>query len=419
MGTMVEEVLDYGASETLKVRIAPSFWIGHYGRPETHPRTEPVEETVRSSLAKPLGFPALASAVLEDDAIAITVDHGVPQVSEIVTGIVGTLIQAGVQRSRIHVLLGMDGEDIHTVRRSMLDAGYAGVDIGQHDPSNRSTVSYLAADKKGRPVYLNRLVCDADLVISVGCLRASGSPAYWGIHAGIYPEFADASTHQRFLAPSSSLSAPRSARRAHEAEEASWLLGARFTVQSLPGPHGTILDVLAGDIDAVRMAGEPRVDQLWVESIPRRASLVIAALSGAACQQNWENLGRVMSAALEAVEVDGSIVLCTHIDRGAGPSLRRVASAVSPQQVHKHGEKHPTPDSLFASQLAEAQRNHRIYFLSRLHPEAVENLGMTPVADPHEVQNLCDRSESCLLISNAQYCRPVVAAGKHPSRRHP
>lgn len=408
---MIEQQLAYGDRDILQIRVSCTDWIGHFGLRE-EPTTNAlagIEKCVRNSLKSPLGFPPLASAILADDAVTITIEHGVPHVGQVVAGIVGSLLEAGIQRSRLHVLLGMEGEDIHSLRRSLIDAGYSGIDVGQHDPHNRSTVSYLAADRKGRPVYLNRLVCDADLVISVGCLRATGSPAYWGIHAGIYPEFADASTHQRFLAPSSSLSPPRNARRTHEAEEASWLLGARFTVQTIPGPDGSIQEILAGDVDAVRSAGKSKVDELWSEPIPRRAALVIAALSGGACQQNWENVGRVMSAALEAVEPDGSIVLCTHIDRPPGPSLRRVASAVNPRQVHQHGEKHPTSDSVFASQLADAQSHHRVYFLSRLHPDLVESLGMTPVGDPHEIQNLCDRSASCLLISNAQFCRPSLA----------
>ena len=39
-----------------------------------------------------------------------------------------------------------------------------------HDPHDRQQLSYLAASAEGRPIYLNRTLYDAELVIPVNCL---------------------------------------------------------------------------------------------------------------------------------------------------------------------------------------------------------------------------------------------------------
>ena len=51
-----------------------------------------------------------------------------------------------------------------------------------------------------------------------------------------------------------------------EADEAGWLLGARFTIQVVPGGGDDVLAVLAGDLDAVCRAGSQRCEDAWLSS---------------------------------------------------------------------------------------------------------------------------------------------------------
>jgi len=55
-----------------------------------------------------------------------------------------------------------------------------------------------------------------------------------------------------------------------------------------------------------------------------------------------------------------------------------------------------------ANQLARAQEQASVYFLSRLDEELLEQLGIAAVADAAEVARLLRRHSSCIVLSNAQ-----------------
>ena len=61
-----------------------------------------------------------------------------------------------------------------------------------HDPVDRVQLSYLAASTEAKPIYVNRALSDADLVIPIGCLHPEGALGYFGVYSGIFPAFSDA-----------------------------------------------------------------------------------------------------------------------------------------------------------------------------------------------------------------------------------
>ena len=54
------------------------------------------------------------------------------------------------------------------------------IGIHVHDPAHRDSLSYLAASSDGRPIYIHRAIHDADLVVSIGCLRPDDARAISG-----------------------------------------------------------------------------------------------------------------------------------------------------------------------------------------------------------------------------------------------
>ena len=62
-------------------------------------------------------------------------------------------------------------------------------------------LAYLAASSEGKPIYLDRALADADLVIPIGCLRLDGTLGYFGVGSTVFPTFSDAQNLQRFRAP--------------------------------------------------------------------------------------------------------------------------------------------------------------------------------------------------------------------------
>jgi len=55
------------------------------------------------------------------------------------------------------------------------------------------------------------------------------------------------------------------------------------------------------------------------------------------------------------------------------------------------------------AQLIETLRRARVYLLSTLPPDVVEEMGMIPIADSAELQRLVAAVENRIVIPNANY----------------
>ena len=112
-----------------------------------------------------------------------------------------TLLAAGVAADGITVLRTRQDVDDRVENPCRLVRGPQGEEIAlvTHDPSDRQGLAYLAATERGDPIFLNRLLTDADVVLPVGCMQAETTPGYFGLQGGIFPTYADAKTQARFL----------------------------------------------------------------------------------------------------------------------------------------------------------------------------------------------------------------------------
>jgi nickel-dependent lactate racemase len=394
-----------------------------------------VRAAAAAALAAPLEFPPLRLAVVPGDKIVLALEPGVPQAPAIIAAVIEELQQGGATAEDVAILLAegdpqFAGKDI----RTELPAAYRRqVRLATHHPGAREDLSYLGADEQDQPIYMNRLIFDADVVVPIGCARLDGALGYGGVRATLYPTFADQAAYQRCRSAAINGTADdsirnttsrRSSRRAtanpaagatkrgsvsqHEAEHVAWLLGVVFTVQVVPGASDGVLHVLAGHLEEVlARAGELCVDA-WSLQVPNRANLVVAAIAGDCRQQTWENVGRAITAAQRIVNDNGAIALCTELTEAPGPGMRAAATAENPQQAQRRLSKHSPTDAPTAEKWALALSRTRVYLLSGLPEDQVEELGAAHVGGPGEVARLIERSESCVLLESAQFVLPTA-----------
>ncbi len=395
-------VLRYGTDSSLRLELAPEVLVAHCDAPRGEPLANVADATTRA-LADPLDFPSLSQSALPGDKVALALEPGVPQAAAIVTRVVEVLLAVGV-----------DAADI-TVLRTEADLETGAVDpisqltevvrsrIGSqvHNPGNRESLSYLGASTDAKPIYINRIIHDADLVISIGCLRLSDSPGYYGIHTGVFPTFSETANLDRYR--SAKLASPAERKRLETlVDEVSWLLGVRFNVQVVPGAGTDVLHVLAGDADAVFRAGSQLCEDAWTYWVPHRADLVVATIEGDATQQTWDNVARALFATSHVVREEGAVAICTELAQKLGPGLQRIVGDEDLDAVLFEIRKYHPSDALPASEVVHALQRGKVYLISRLDDELVEELGMSPVTG-EQVSRLASRYGSCILLANAQY----------------
>lgn len=403
----METTLRYGQQAILQLDLPAEAVVIDRPGPPGIPLDDPAA-AVAAAVHDPLDFPPLSQAVVVGDRVAIALEAGVPQSPQLIAGLVHALLEAAIEPGNITILQSqlksqLEQED---PRAALPDAVRDEVQLVTHEASDRAQLSFLAPSEQGHAVYFNRVICDADLVIPVGCLRADESLGNVGLNAGLYPTFADDEAQRRFQAPSSTEQPVSRRRREEEADEAAWLLGILFTVQILPGPGDSVLQVLAGQLGAVSRQGRKLMQQAWTFDLPRRGSLVVATVEGGPEQQTWENFARALFAARGAVEVDGDILICTELSHPPGPALQKLCWDDEQSPAIGEIRRDRTPDAVTASQLWQTLREHRVYLLSHLDSDTVESLGMAYVSSGEEIAHLSRRHASCVLLGNAHRALP-------------
>lgn len=403
--------VSYGVDCSFDLDVPPESLIAVCQGPLGETLADP-GAAVRQALSEPLEFPALALAMAPGDRIVLALDAGTPQPGVLLAALAEYLVDAGADAENLTVLTAKsdvdpEGEELlQQLPRQWRDA----LRLEIHDPTAKTQLSLLGQTHDGRPIYLNRTLLDADLVVPVGCLRPTAAMGYHGRYGGLFPAFADEKTVQRYRKPrgvEKRREAAETQRR--EIDEIGWLIGSQFTVQVVPGGGESLLGVLAGATEKVFEHGERQYAQAWNFRVARRASLVVAAVSGRQGLQTWENLARALSNAARVVAEGGAIALVTQLQAEPGAAVASLAQTEDWQAALRRIRRDCPPDALAAAELIEVADRARVYLLSQLEETAVEELGLAPVSCVAELARLVRRHESCIVMANAQH---VVAAAE-------
>ncbi|MEX2112671.1 MAG: lactate racemase domain-containing protein, partial [Pirellulales bacterium] len=347
--------------------------------------------------------------------VALVLTEAVSQAAAIVAGLVAALSAAGIRPEDITLVRAAGETSTASDPLSGLPAELrASIVETIHDPADRGALGYVAASAAGDPIYINRAIYDADLAITIGCLRLESSLGYHGIYTSLFPAFSDAASLNRFRSLRSSEPKEREQLR-QIADQAGWLLSAPFTVQVVPGAGDSVLQVLAGETRAVFREGGKLCNEAWSFQVPQKADLVIATISGAS-QQTWDNVARALATAATVVREGGAVAICSELADEPGTALRRIAGAEDPAAALQSIGKHKPTDMQATAEIVRALERGKVYLLSRLDEELVENLGILPV-QASQLSRLAARYESCVLLENAQHTSVSVGREHSPQPR--
>jgi hypothetical protein len=384
--------LRYGCRGSLPLELPPGVAVRRCGAPHGVPLRE-VGGAVAAALAEPLGYPPLIQSIVPDDRVVIALAGGVPQGEAIVSQVVRSVIEGGSSPADVTLLVADTVVRGQEDRLNSLAADWPDVRRLVHDPADRREMAFLARTSDQMQVMLNRALVDADVVVSVGCLHPSRTIGYDGAAGCLCPAFSDQPTQRRFRAFHATETPRQHAQRAREkAAEIAWLLGARFTVQAIPGL-----------LDAVASAGQRRCDEAWELHDLSPASLVVVAVEGGPEHQTWDSICRALATAAEVVEPGGAIAICSELDSPPGEALQILAGADNLNEAIHAIRRSPPADALPALQLASTIADHHVYLLSRLPSRDVEELGMVAVSHPDELAHLARSRPSCLLLSGGAH----------------
>jgi nickel-dependent lactate racemase len=359
------------------------------------------------ALKAPLNFPSLADGTVPGDRLAIAVDETVPCLPGIVRGTIDAALVAGVEPDAISVV-AINVATLDAIRAELKHGASDGIQFVVHDPDDEANLCFAGAILKGERLLVNRTIVEADIVLPIGCARLPEN-ADGGIFSSLFPRFSDADTIAKFRTPARVETEKGQAAARRRIEEAGWLLGVPMAIEVVPGGGGSVADVVAGEPRAVAAHCEAKCRERWLYRADRRASLVIASVTGSAGEQNWSNIGRALAVTDALVEVGGAVAICSDLDTAPGPSLGCLLDNSDWESFEREARNEHEVDSWPAWQLARALQRGPVYFLSQLPEDVVEEMGLAPITDFDQLARLARHHESCLVLDDSQYAVATVA----------
>ena len=255
--------LHYGSGSTFDLQLEDCIYVG----PSQEDAIEQgqLAEAVRFALAKPMDFPPLAACTVPGDMVVVALQRGLPMLSEIVAGLRAALEDAGVERSSARFVFEADPspEDI-----SLEDwADSLGIEASVHDADDEEHCSLVSVMQSGEPLRMNRELGEADFVLPVGLACSGAGLSAKSKFAGLFPEFADGETRGRFRQVSQKQSSRAAQKCREEVDEAGWLLGVNISLRIVPGPAGTVAQLMAGEPAKITEAASEHYQQLWNQPV--------------------------------------------------------------------------------------------------------------------------------------------------------
>ncbi|MBS0264223.1 MAG: DUF2088 domain-containing protein, partial [Planctomycetes bacterium] len=278
-----------------------------------------------------------------------------------------------------------------------------------HDPTDTKKHAYLATTARGERIYLARELIDADVVISAGVIAYDPLLGYRGTSSVFYPGLSNTEAISRSRGEGHSELGPDDERPLRQTiDEIAWLLGTQFSIQVLPAAGGGVAEIIAGAHDSVFRKGKKRLIGAWQLALQDRVEIVVAAVDADIAGHGWEQIGAALATARRLVEKGGKVVLLSELQAEPEIGIDIIRQNRSPRAALAPIRKQAPVDMLAATQFAMTADWARVYILSKLSPEFVDELFMVPLANEKEVQKLLGDNGTCVILDSAQHVYGTV-----------
>lgn len=368
-----------------------------------------IDAALQKAIKDPILFPPLNESVFAGDKVAIVIQSNLPHPRKVLESIVRQLAQLDIASTDVCVVvtpltadkLGLNTDDYLLPPETKgdkpppvfsVDFGFQKIDFQVHDPENSAGLSCLAANDAGEPVYMNRLLVDADFVITIGSplpgTKSNEHPDY------IYPTFSGTAAQARFASDDSSVLELQL-----ESQLANDMLGSFFVLLLVCGPGQIPTEVIAGVRKQAGDQARLATNENWEFAFDGSASIVLATIESEANSQSWDNFADAVIFANQFVSGDGPMVVWSNIQASPNKFLRRACN----DQFEAGETATKLPERY--RQLAGIVSERPVFLRSMLTRSATENLGLGYLETVEEVLRISAGTENGLLIRDAHRCQ--------------
>lgn len=357
------------------------------------------DDIVRESLAHPIGSKRLCELARgKKNVVIVTSDHTRPVPSGIIIPLMLEEIRASAPDAEVRILVATGGHRPTTQEELVAKFGKAFVErerIVLHDSHDEDALVHVGTLPSGGELILNRLVVEADLLVSDGFIEPHFFAGYSGSRKAVLPGVASYKTvlanHcAEFIAHPHARTGVLEGNPIHkDMLHAAEKVGLSFICNVVIDAEKRIVAAFSGDRVQAHEAGCAFVAQhARVKAAP--ADIVVTSNGGYPLDQNLYQAVKSMTAAEATCRKGGVIIVAAECGDGHGGEafyrtfeetrdVRRVMEGIMAR-----GREETEPDQWQIQIFLRVLMDHPVVMVTAAPREMVEHLGMTWAASLDE-----------------------------------
>jgi len=395
--------------------------------PSTFDPVKSEEELIKHAFLHPLDSESLCTRVRGCKKVLVVVDdytRSTP-VRSILPPLIAELTEGGIKKEQVVFLVAL-GTHRPMTREEM--AAKLGKDIAEqysvfnHDYANRSEHAFFGETKAGTPIFVNKLVEQADFVIGIGQIvphRVSGFSGGGNIiQPGICGEITTGRTHwlaAQFTGREILGQIDNPVKR--EIESVAAKTGLQWIVNAIQDGSGKLVDAVAGDPVRAYRVGATRSREVYSSRLPAEADIVIAD-SHPFDSDLWVAYKGIYAAEL-AVKQGGVVILVSLCYAGVCPSHPGVLENgyQTYEEVNRQVQDGTIEKLTVAAHLVHVgrvikERATGILVARGISKEETEQLGLIHAKEPQDALDialaLCGPDASVAVLQRGSEILPVI-----------
>jgi nickel-dependent lactate racemase len=289
-------------------------------------------ESVRRVLAKPEGTPPLAEmlAARKPKKLVIVVNditRPTPY-SVLMPPLLEVIQKAGIPDSHVTLVTATGIHDPHTPEQNILVYGEEvcrRFKVISHNATDPAGLVYKGKLPSGYDFWLNKLVDEADFLITIGVVMPHYFAGFSGGRKSILPGVAGKETvqknHARMVELMDNLTPIRENPVSLEMIHAARLAGVDFILNVVVDDNEQVVEVVAGDFEKAWYKAVDVSESMYMIPIKEQADITVSAASGFPRDINLYQSQKALDHADRATKKGGTIILVAECREGYGEKV--------------------------------------------------------------------------------------------------
>jgi lactate racemase len=320
--------LNYG-HDKISIKLPPGVEADVLQTVKTEPLEDP-EKSLLEALRNPVASAPLRDIVTSGESVCILVNDStrLARSEMFLPLLIDELCLAGIREKDIFIVFAngshrnMDEKEMQAL---VGEKTASRVSLYNHDSRIEENLVFKGITSFGTPVYVNKMVAEADRRILTGSVVHHFFAGFGGGRKALVPGVAGWETIRKnhsLLLDDRACTGALDGNPVHEdLLEAAQFVGADFLLNTVLNEDKNIIGIFAGDMVKAHQAACEMVDWVNGVKIDRLYDVVIASAGGYPKDINLYQAHKTLDNALEAMKPGGRMVLLAQCSEGVGSAI--------------------------------------------------------------------------------------------------